>query len=146
MSSPSSTLWNETRLVRSNTTCLRGVWLVNCSCCGLQASCGLVGSNEKPITIVFSAEEAMCSLLLSRTQRMKGNDMATVQSKTASTDPEPVHYGPYLSRCREPVEPGAFLWDCPAPHCILDSGRLHLHRLWARKVTYRYIYDLRACT
>ena len=33
----------ETRLVRSNTTCFRGVWLVNCSCCGLQASCGLVG-------------------------------------------------------------------------------------------------------
>ena len=45
MSSPSS-LWNETRLVRSNTTCFRGVWLVNCSRCGLQASCGLVGPNE----------------------------------------------------------------------------------------------------
>ena len=29
------------------------MWLVNCSCCGLQASCGLVGSNEKPITNIL---------------------------------------------------------------------------------------------
>ena len=50
---PASSLWKETRLVRNNTTCFRGVWLVNCSCCGLQASCGLVGSNEKPSSIVL---------------------------------------------------------------------------------------------
>ena len=44
MSSPILSLWNETRLVRSTTTCFRGVWLVNGSCCDLQASYGLVGS------------------------------------------------------------------------------------------------------
>ena len=54
MSSPSS-LWNETRLVRSNTTCFRGVWLVNCSCRGMQVWCGLVRSNEKPIPKEHSA-------------------------------------------------------------------------------------------
>ena len=30
---------------------IRGVWLVNCSCCGLQASCGLVGSNKKNVSV-----------------------------------------------------------------------------------------------
>ena len=47
MSSPLLSLWNETRLVRSTTTCFRGVWLVNCSCCDLQAPYGLVVSKWK---------------------------------------------------------------------------------------------------
>ena len=39
---------------------------MNCSCCDLQASCGLVGSNEKPITTVFDGpiEDGNKELLL----------------------------------------------------------------------------------
>ena len=36
---------------------------MNCSCCCLQASCGLVGSNRKPITKIHFDNMVDCTLL-----------------------------------------------------------------------------------